>query len=50
MNYEFLIVYFEAGLIYWVICFLLSIITTDVRKALRTLHIKIILLQRSFVL
>lgn len=24
-NYEFLIVYFEAGLIYWAICFLLSI-------------------------
>lgn len=24
-NYEFLIVYFEAGLIYWAICFILSI-------------------------
>lgn len=32
MNYEFLIVYFEAGLIYWVICFLLSIVQQMLEK------------------
>ncbi|MBC6975350.1 amino acid ABC transporter permease [Bacillus sp. Xin] len=32
MNYEFLIVYFEAGLIYWVICFLLSIVQQILEK------------------
>lgn len=32
MNYEFLIVYFEAGLIYWMICFLLSIVQQILEK------------------
>ncbi|CAI8708915.1 MULTISPECIES: amino acid ABC transporter permease [Bacillus] len=32
MNYEFLIVYFEAGLIYWAICFLLSIVQQILEK------------------
>lgn len=31
-NYEFLIVYTEAGLIYWVICFLLSIVQQVLEK------------------
>ncbi|PEA54390.1 cysteine ABC transporter permease [Bacillus pseudomycoides] len=31
-NYEFLIVYTEAGLIYWVICFLLSIVQQMLEK------------------
>ncbi|WP_242142805.1 MULTISPECIES: amino acid ABC transporter permease [unclassified Bacillus cereus group] len=32
MNYEFLIVYFEAALMYWVICFLLSIVQQILEK------------------
>ncbi|MCM3738315.1 amino acid ABC transporter permease [Bacillus cytotoxicus] len=31
-NYEFLIVYTEAGLIYWVICFLLSVVQQILEK------------------
>ncbi|MCP1122532.1 MULTISPECIES: amino acid ABC transporter permease [Bacillus] len=31
-NYEFLIVYTEAGLIYWIICFLLSIVQQILEK------------------
>ncbi|MGR5986202.1 amino acid ABC transporter permease [Bacillus cytotoxicus] len=32
MNYEFLIVYFEVALMYWVICFLLSIVQQILEK------------------
>ncbi|PEZ07623.1 cysteine ABC transporter permease [Bacillus sp. AFS018417] len=31
-NYEFLVVYTEAGLIYWIICFLLSIVQQILEK------------------
>ncbi|PHA02563.1 cysteine ABC transporter permease [Bacillus pseudomycoides] len=31
-NYEFLVVYTEAGLIYWIICFLLSIVQQRLEK------------------
>jgi len=31
-NYEFLIVYTEAGLIYWFICFLLSVVQQILEK------------------